>query len=65
MARKIKSPIDNPTARRALSVQTKPHAFTTVAPGIALGYRRNKRFGVWVVRVATGQRLLDDEHRHR
>jgi integrase len=54
MARKIKSPIDNRTARLALPVQTKPHAFTTVAPGISIGYRRNKRFGNWVARVATG-----------
>jgi integrase len=55
MARKIKSPLDNRTARLSLPIQRKPHAFTTVSPGVALGYRRNRTIGAWVVRCATGQ----------
>ena len=55
MARKIKSPLDNRTARLALPIQRKPHCFTTVAPGTALGYRRNRTIGAWVVRCATGK----------
>ena len=50
MARKIKSPLDNRTARLALPVQGKPHAWTTVALGIGIGYRRNQTIGAWVVR---------------
>src|SRR6516164_7755304 len=50
MARKIKSPLDNRTARLALPVQRKPHAWTTVALGIGIGYRRNQTIGAWVVR---------------
>jgi len=55
VARKIKSPLDNRTARLSLPVRRKPHAFTTVAPGVALGYRRNHTIGAWVVRCATGK----------
>jgi integrase len=55
MARKIKSLLDNRTARLSLPVRRKPHAFTTVAPGVALGYRRNHTIGAWVVRCATGR----------
>jgi hypothetical protein len=52
MPRKVKSPLDNRSARLAFPVQRAPHAFTTVAPGVGLGYRRNQTIGVWVVRVA-------------
>ena len=55
MARKIKSLLDNRTARLSLPVRRKPHAFTTIAPGVALGYRRNRTIGAWVVRRATGK----------
>ena len=43
-------PLDNRTARLALPVQRKPHAWTTVALGIGIGYRRNQTIGAWVVR---------------
>lgn len=36
-------------------MRKKPHAFTTIAPGIALAYRRNQGAGTWVVRVADGR----------
>jgi integrase len=53
MARKIRSSLDNRTARLDLPVQRKPHAFTNVAPGVSLGYRRNSGANnVWVVRVS-------------
>jgi integrase len=55
MARKLRSPIDNRTARLAFPIRRKPHAFTTVAPGVGLGYRRNRTVGAWVVRCATGR----------
>jgi integrase len=41
------------TNRRKLEVQKKPH-FMTIAPGLALGYRRNDGAGAWVVREAIG-----------
>ena len=55
MARKIKSPLDNRSARLALPIRRKPHAWTTVAPGVGLGYRRNQSINTWVVRVANGR----------
>jgi integrase len=55
MARKIKSVLDNRTARLKLPIQRKPHAFTTIAPGTALGYRRSHHVSAWVVRCATGR----------
>jgi hypothetical protein len=55
MARKIKSKLDSRTARLVLPVQRKPHAFTTIAPGVALGYRRTSGAGSWVARVADGK----------
>ena len=33
----------------------KPYDFTTISPGISIGYRRNRSAGVWVVRVADGR----------
>jgi len=41
------------TNRLKLTVQKKPH-FITIAPGLALGYRRNDGAGAWVVRKAIG-----------
>jgi hypothetical protein len=35
-------------------VRQKPY-FETIAPGIALGYRRNRRAGSWVVRATDGR----------
>ena len=55
MARRIRSTaLETRTARLRLPVRKKPHAFTTFAPGIALGYRRCQGAGRWVVRVADG-----------
>ena len=56
MARRPRaSRLENRTGRLKLPVRWKPYDFTTIAPGIALGYRRNKDTGVWVVRVADGK----------
>jgi hypothetical protein len=45
--------LETPTARRKLAVRKKPY-WTTISPGIALGYRRNAGGGTWSVRVADG-----------
>jgi integrase len=56
MARRPRSSqLENRTNRLKLSVRKKPHAFTAIAPGIALAYRRNQSAGTWVVRVADGK----------
>jgi integrase len=47
------SKLENATARRRLAVRKKPY-FATVAPGIALGYRRNQGAGTWSVRSTDG-----------
>jgi len=55
MARRPRSTkLETRTARLELPVRKKPHKFTTIAPGIALAYRRNRGAGTWVVRVADG-----------
>src|SRR5262249_4900303 len=55
MARRPRSAkLETRTTRLKLPVQKKPHACTTIRPGIALGYRRNAGAGTWVVRVADG-----------
>src|SRR6516225_3208126 len=55
MARRRRSAqLETRTARLKLRVRKKPHDFTTIAPGIALAYRRNQGAGTWVVRVADG-----------
>lgn len=55
MARRPRSAqLENRTSRLKLPVRRKPHAFTTIAPGIALGYRRCVGAGRWIVRVADG-----------
>jgi hypothetical protein len=41
------------TNRRKLKVQKKPH-FITIAPGIALRFRRNDGAGAWVIRWIDG-----------
>ena len=48
------SRLETRTARLKLKVRQKPYDFTTISPGIALGYRRNRAAGTWVVRVADG-----------
>jgi integrase len=56
MARRPRaSRLETRTARLKLPVRWKPYDFTTISPGIALGYRRNQTAGVWVVRVADGK----------
>ena len=54
MPRRIRSSIlETRTARLKLAQQRKPY-WITVAPGIALGYRRNAGPGTWSVRKANG-----------
>src|SRR5215472_11800418 len=56
MARRPRSSkLENRTNRLKLPVQRKPHCFTTIAPGVALAYRRGKDRSAWVVRVADGK----------
>jgi hypothetical protein len=56
MARRPRaSRLENRTSRLKLPVRWKPYDFTTISPGIALGYRRNQTGSVWVVRVADGR----------
>ena len=56
MARRPRaSRLETRTARLKLAVRAKPYDFTTISPGIALGLRRNRAAGVWVVRVADGR----------
>ena len=43
--------LETATARRRLGVRKKPY-WTTISPGIHLGYRRNQTAGTWSVRVA-------------
>ena len=56
MARRPRSSkLEDRTNRLKLPVQKRPHSFTTIAPGIALAYRRCKGAGRWIVRVADGK----------
>jgi integrase len=56
MARRPRSStLENRSNRLGLPVRKKPHAFTTIAPGVGLAYRRNQGAGTWVVRVADGR----------
>jgi integrase len=55
MARSTRSAkLETRTARLKLPVSKKPY-FVAVAPGVGLGYRRNKTAGSWVVRAADGR----------
>jgi integrase len=45
--------LETPTARRKLAVRLKAY-FTTISPGIYLGYRRNVGAGSWSVRRTEG-----------
>jgi hypothetical protein len=49
------SRLETRTARLKLKVRQKPYDFTTISPGIALGYRRNRAAGTWVLRAADGR----------
>jgi hypothetical protein len=56
MARRPRaSRLETRTSRLKQPVREKPYDFTVISPGIALGYRRNKAAGTWVVRVADGK----------
>jgi integrase len=56
MARRPRaSRLETRTARLKLPVREKPYDFTTISPGIAVGYRKNRAAGTWVVRVADGK----------
>jgi integrase len=56
MARHVRSnKLETRGNRLKLPIRRKPHLFTTVAPGIAIGYARRKGAGRWVVRAADGQ----------
>ena len=65
MARRVRaSTLENRTARLKLEPRKKPYHFTTIAPGLAVGYRRNKGPGKWVLRAADGHGcLLDRRYR--
>ena len=55
MARRPRSNVlENRTNRLRLPVRRKPHAFTAIGRGLAVGYRRNQTGGVWVLRAADG-----------
>lgn len=56
MPRQIRSRIENRTARLKLAVTQKPYDWTSIAPGVGLGYRRNRAGpGSWVLRQADGK----------
>lgn len=55
MARSVRSTtLETRTARLKLTVARKP-VFVRIAPGLSLGYRRNKIAGTWVLRLADGK----------
>jgi integrase len=55
MARRVRSSVlESRSMRLKLAVRKKPYAFVTIAPGIAIGYRRNKGPGTWVLRASNG-----------
>jgi hypothetical protein len=45
--------LETRTARLKLAIRKKPY-FTTIAPGISLGYRRTQGAGSWSVRKSDG-----------
>jgi integrase len=55
MARRPRaSRLETRTARLKLKLRKKPHDFTSISPGISLGYRRCVSAGRWIVKVADG-----------
>ena len=64
MARRRRSAqLETRTARLKLRVRKKPHDFTTIAPGIALAYRRNQGAGLGTRQCE--RRTPVHRHRHR
>jgi integrase len=56
MARRPRSStLETRTNRLKLPLRKRPHGFVTIAPGIALAYRRCKGAGRWIVRCADGR----------
>jgi len=56
MARRPRSSkLETRTDRLNIAARQKPYHFTTISPGIALGYRRGKDRNAWVVRCADGR----------
>jgi hypothetical protein len=45
--------LETATARRRLGPRKKPY-WTTISPGVGLGYRRNAGAGTWSVRSTDG-----------
>jgi integrase len=55
MARRPRaSALQTRSNRLKLPVRRKPHKFTSISPGVSLGYRRCESAGRWVIRVADG-----------
>jgi hypothetical protein len=55
MARSARSStLETRSARLRLPIAKKP-VFVKIAPGVGLGYRRNKTAGTWVARVSDGK----------
>jgi len=48
--------IEDRAYRLGLSVHTKPQGWVQIAPGVWLGYRRNKGPGTWSIRVSNKKR---------
>jgi len=56
MARRVRSSVlEGRSMRLKLQVRKKPYAFTVIAPGIAVGYRRCRGPGRWVLRASNGR----------
>jgi hypothetical protein len=54
MARRVRAArLETRTARLKLPIAKKP-LFVVLSPGIAVGFRRNRGPGVWVVRASNG-----------
>jgi integrase len=53
MPKPRRAKLETPTARRRLAIRKKPY-WTTISPGIGLGYRRNTGPGTWSVRGTDG-----------
>ena len=49
--------LETRTARARLKIRDHPY-WVPIGKGLALGYRKGKKAGAWVVRIAT------DEHHH-
>lgn len=55
MARKVRNnELETRTGRLKLPIAKKP-VFVRIGPGLALGYRRNKTAGAWVLKIADGR----------